>query len=138
MCAAISVTRKAITYEDKVLAMEIMMAELDDKPTMEAYDRTQIGTGKKVEIQKAYVDFQDGMNKGYRIVDTGVHQCMNAADTLGDGTISTGHYQAFDAENYEIFRDAHWRNDLPAEYNPAQTWNRFLDKEAGAVDKAAS
>ncbi len=138
MCAAISITRKAITYEDKVRAMEIMMAELDDKPTMEVYDRTQIGTGKKVEIQKAYVDFQDGMNKGYRIVDTGVHQWMNAADTIGDGTISTGHYQAFDAENYEIFRDAHWRNDLPAEYKPAQTWIRFLDKEAGAVDKAAS
>ncbi len=136
MCAAISIARKTIAYEDKVRAMEIMMAELDNKPTMEVYDRTQIGTGKKVEIQKAHVDFADGMKKGYRIIDTGTHQWMNAADTVGDGTIAIGHYQAFDPDNYEIFRDAHWKNDLPQEYKPAQNWLRYLQKEEKAVGNA--
>ncbi|MCR5260732.1 MAG: hypothetical protein K6C94_02720 [Candidatus Gastranaerophilales bacterium] len=136
MCAAISIARKTIAYEDKVRAMEIMMAELDNKPTMEVYDRTAIGTGKKIEIEKAHVDFTDGMKKGYRIVDTGTHQWMNAADTVGDGSIKEGHYQAFDPDNYEIFRDAHWKNDLPAEYKPAQNWLRYLNKEDGAIATA--
>lgn len=136
MCAAISIARKTIAYEDKVRAMEIMMAELDNKPTMEVYDRTAIGTGKKVEIQKAHVDFTDGMKKGYRIVDTGTHQWMNAADTVGNGSVATGHYQAFDPDNYEIFRDAHWRNDLPEQFKPAQNWLRYLDKETEAIDTA--
>ena len=34
MCAAISIARKTIAYEDKVRAMEIMMNELDATPTM--------------------------------------------------------------------------------------------------------
>lgn len=137
MCAAISIARKTITYEDKVRAMEIMMAELDNKPTMEVYDRTELGSGKKVSIEKAHVDFTDGMKKGYRIVDTGTHQWMHAANTVGDGSISIAHYQAFDPENYEIFRDAKWMNDLPQEFKPAQNWLRFLQKEQGAVQNAA-
>lgn len=136
MCAAISIARKTTTYEDKVRAMEIMMAELDNKPTMKVYDRTQLGTGKMVEITKAPVDFQDGMKKGYRIVDTGTHQWMNAANYVGDGRIEEGHYQAFDAENFEIFRDAHWNNDLQGEGKAPQTWLRYLSKESGAVSKA--
>ncbi|MBQ2644330.1 hypothetical protein IJG14_01990 [bacterium] len=138
MCAAISIARKTIAYEDKVRAMEIMMAELDNKPTMEVYDRTAIGTGKKVEIEKAHVDFTDGIKKGYRIVDTGTHQWMNAADKVGDGSITIGHYQAFDPDNYEIHRDAHMRNDLPEEFQPSQNWLRYLKKEEGAVAKAAN
>ena len=137
MCAAISIARKTISYEDKVRAMEIMMAELDNKPTMEVYDRTELGSGKRVEIKKAHVDFTDGMKKGYRIVDTGTHQWMNAANVVGDGSISIAHYQAFDPENYEIFRDAKWMNDLPQEFKPAQNWLRYLQKEEGAVQNAA-
>lgn len=136
MCAAISIARKTIAYEDKVRAMEIMMAELDNKPTMEVYDRTELGSGKKVQIEKAHVDFTDGIKKGYRIIDTGTHQWMNAANVVGDGSISTAHYQAFDPDNYEIFRDAKWLNDLPEEYQPAQNWLRYLQKEEGAVKNA--
>lgn len=136
MCAAISIARKTITYEDKVRAMEIMMNELDATPTMKVYDRTAIGTGKMVEIPKAHVDFTDGMKKGYRIVDTGTHQWMNAANIVGDGSISVAHYQAFDPDNYEIFRDAKWYNDMPQEYKPAQNWLRYLGKETGAVSTA--
>lgn len=137
MCAAISIARKTISYEDKVRAMEIMMNELDATPTMKVYDRTAIGTGKMVEIPKAHVDFTDGMQKGYRIVDTGTHQWMNAANVVGDGSISTAHYQAFDPDNYEIFRDAKWYNDMPQEFKPAQNWLRYLNKEKEAVGKAS-
>lgn len=137
MCAAISIARKTIAYEDKVRAMEIMMAELDNKPTIEVYDRTAIGTGKRVSIEKAHVDFTDGIKKGYRIIDTGTHQWMNAANVVGDGSISIAHYQAFDPDNYEIFRDAKWLNDLPEQYKPAQNWLRYLQKEEGAVKDAA-
>lgn len=136
MCAAISIARKTIAYEDKVRAMEIMMAELDNKPTMEVYDRTAIGTGKKVQIEKAHVDFTDGIKKGYRIIDCGTHQWMNAANVVGDGSVSIAHYQAFDPDNYEIFRDAKWMNDLPEQYKPAQNWLRYLKKEDGAIKKA--
>ena len=137
MCAAISIARKTVAYEDKVRAMEIMMAELDNKPTMEVYDRTQLGSGKKISIDKVHVDFTDGIKKGYRIIDTGTHQWMNAANVVGNGSISTAHYQAFDPDNYEIFRDARWMNDLSPEYKPAQTWLRYLSKEGGAIKKAA-
>lgn len=137
MCAAISIARKTITYEDKVRAMEIMMAELDNKPTMEVYDRTQLAAGKKIDIEKVHVDFTDGIKKGYRIVDIGAHQWMNAANTVGNGSISTAHYQAFDPDNYEIFRDAKWMNDLSPELKPAQTWLRYLAKEQGAIKSAA-
>lgn len=137
MCAAISIARKTIAYEDKVRAMEIMMNELDATPTMKVYDRTEIGSGKMVEIPKAHVDFTDGMKKGYRIIDTGTHQWMNAANIVGDGSISVAHYQAFDPDNYEIFRDAKWYNDMPQEYKPAQNWLRYLNKEQGAVSTAA-
>lgn len=137
MCAAISIARKTIAYEDKVRAMEIMMNELDATPTMKVYDRTEIGSGKMVEIPKAHVDFTDGMKKGYRIIDTGTHQWMNAANIVGDGSISVAHYQAFDPDNYEIFRDAKWYNDMPQEYKPAQNWLRYLGKEKSAVSTAA-
>lgn len=136
MCAAISIARKTTTYEDKVRAMEIMMAELDNKPTMKVYDRTQLGTGKMVEITKVPVDFKDGMKKGYRIVDTGTHQWMNAANYVGDGRTEEGYYQAFDADNFEIFRDAHWNNDLEGEGKAPQKWLRHLNKESEAVSKA--
>lgn len=136
MCAAISIARKTISYEDKVRAMEIIMNELDATPTMKVYDRTAIGTGKMVEIPKAHVDFTDGMKKGYRIVDTGTHQWMNAANVVGDGSVSTAHYQAFDPDNYEIFRDAKWYNDMPQEFKPAQNWLRYLNKEKAAVANA--
>ena len=52
MCAAISTSRKVMAYEYKDKYVTMIMEELSNKPTMKVYDPTELGTGKKVSVQK--------------------------------------------------------------------------------------
>ena len=106
MCAAISICRKAMAYEDKVKYIELLMDELSDSPTMSVYDVTELGTGKKVQIHKTRVDYDAAIAQGYRIIDASAHNWMHNAHASGNGTIQTENYVAFDEHNYGIFNDS--------------------------------
>jgi hypothetical protein len=56
ICAAISICRKAVAYEDKSRYMDIVMEELKDSPRMEVFDITELGSGKKILLDKADID----------------------------------------------------------------------------------
>ena len=116
ICAAISVCRKMLAYEDKVRFMELVMNELDDSDYMEVYDITDLGSGKKVKADKADIDFDDALRRNYRILDASAHIWMQLAGTVGKGNLNAEHYVAFDKDNYEIFRDTIWYPEL-SEYS---------------------
>lgn len=116
ICAAISVCRKLLAYEDKVQYMNTVLNELDNKPEMEVYDITELGSGKKVSIDKPYIDFEDAISKGYRILDASAHIWMQNAHAGGDGTIQTEWYNAFDSINRGIFDDSSWFGYIPDKY----------------------
>lgn len=106
MCAAISICRKAIAYEDKVRYIELLMDELSDSPTMSVYDVTELGSGKKVDIHKTRIDYDAALAHGYRIVDASAHNWMHNAHASGNGTIQTENYVPFDEDNFGVFNDA--------------------------------
>ena len=108
MCAAISICRKAIAYEDKSRYVDLIMEELKDSPVMSVFDVTELGSGKRVDIPKTEVDFTAEMEKGYRIIDASAHHWMHNAHASGDGTLLTEHYFAPSDDNYGIFDDTSW------------------------------
>ncbi len=128
ICAAISTCRKALAYEDKVRYMEIIMDELNDSPYMSVYDTTELGTGKKVNIEKAQIDYDRALGLGYRIIDTSAHNWMQAAHVLGDGSIVAEKYTAFDNE-YGIYDDSSWYQGIEEDYEPIKDFLKALIKE---------
>ena len=48
MCAAISIVRKKLCYEDKPNYVDAIISELDTSPFIMVYDRSKLGSGKKV------------------------------------------------------------------------------------------
>ncbi|MDD3236743.1 MAG: hypothetical protein PHV37_01430 [Candidatus Gastranaerophilales bacterium] len=134
MCAAISISRKAMAYEYKPQYLDIIFDELSDSDTMHVYDVTKLDEGKKVPVKKTYVDFNDAFRKGYRLIDASAHQWMHMAGTISDGTSSIASYTPFDNDNYEIFKDSFWYNDLSEEFQPSQQYLRHLIKERDAVE----
>lgn len=134
MCAAISICRKALAYEDKVNYMDVLMQELNNSPYMEVFDVTKLEDQVKVPVEKTFVDFNDGLKKGYRIIDTAAHQWMHLAGTIGDGTTAVETYTPFDRENYEIYRDSKWYAELDDQFKPAQNFLRLLIKERSELE----
>ena len=129
ICAAISICRKAVAYEDKVQYMNIVMSELDNSPTMEVFDITDLESGKKVTIDKADIDYDSALAKGYRIIDASAHMWMQNAHASGNGTILTESYTAFDDETYNVFDDGSWYEGLDVAYSPAKQLLKALIKE---------
>ena len=115
MCAAISICRKAMAYEDKTGYVNLILEELKNSPVMEVFDVTELGTGKKVSIPKTDIDYDTALEKGYRIVDASAHNWMHNAHASGDGTIQTEWYSAFDKDSYGIFDDTSWYENLDVE-----------------------
>ena len=134
ICAAISICRKAIAYEDKVRYMDIVFDELKDSPTMEIYDITDLNSNKKVEIPKIKINYNDALDKGYRILDASAHIWMNNAHASGDGSIQSETYVAFDKENYGIFDDSSWYEGLDPELSDEKNLLKSLIKEQEALD----
>ena len=129
ICAAISICRKAVAYEDKVQYMNIVMSELDDSKTMEVFDITDLESGKKVAVAKADIDYDSALAKGYRIIDASAHMWMQNAHASGNGTILTESYTAFDDETYNVFDDASWYEGLDVAYSPSKQLLKALIKE---------
>ena len=105
MCAAISITRKLTSYEYKPDYVDSIMSELDATPHVMVYDKTRLGEGVKIPVDKVYVDFKDAQNKGYRIVDASTTQWMNIANMYGADNKAEAVYVPFDAENFDVLRD---------------------------------
>lgn len=51
MCAAISICRKMLAYEDKANYVDMIMSELDDNNYMQVYDINHLGEHKKFPLQ---------------------------------------------------------------------------------------
>ena len=129
MCAAISICRKAIAYEDKSKYMDIVIEELKDSPTMSVYDITELESGRKVEIPRTIIDYDTALAKGYRILDASAHNWMHNAHASGDGTIQTEYYVPFDDDNYGVYNDTSWYIGLDREYSAEKNLLQALIKE---------
>ena len=129
MCAAISICRKALAYEDKVNFVDIVMSELDDSPVLMVYDINKHGSGTKVPISKTRLDFDYALSKGYRIIDTSALYWMHIANTTGSGNEFIGMYSTFDKEDFDTFHDCHLMPNLPTkELEAKQDYYRTLLK----------
>ena len=134
MCAAISICRKALAYEDKVNFVDIIMSELDDSPVLMVYDINKLGSGTKVPISKTRLDFDYALSKGYRIIDTSALYWMHIANTTGSGNEFIGMYSTFDKEDFDTFHDCHLMPNLPTkEMEAKQDYYRTLLKAKDAI-----
>ena len=135
ICAAISISRKAMAHEDKVKFIDLIMDELQDSKTMSVYDITELGTGKKVNIPKANINYNAALQRGYRIIDASAHNWMQNAHAAGNGTIQTEYYTAFEDDDYGIFDDSSWYTSDNDELHPEEKrLLRALIKEKEYID----
>lgn len=117
-CAAISNARKALLYEDKKAYIDVLLQELNDKPYLEVYDITRLSEYKnnaqkydrerapKVRVEKADINYNSAIAKGYRIIDASTLHWMKVAGTVGDGTLQVEDYLAFDTPKNGFMYDA--------------------------------
>ena len=129
ICAAISICRKAVAYEDKSRYMDLVLEELKDSPTMQVYDVTELGSGKTVNIPKIKIDYNSAMMQGYRILDAAAHHWMQNAHSSGDGTIQSETYVAFDDDSYGIYNDSSWYEGFSPEMSGEKELLKSLIKE---------
>lgn len=111
MCAAISICRKALAYEDKSKYIDIILSELDNNDQMEVFDVTKLGSGEKVKIDKASIDFDAAIDSAYRIIDASALNWMNAAGMTGSGNKVVSRFVAFDSINNGTFDDSFFSKD---------------------------
>jgi len=112
MCAAISISRKALAYEDKSKYVDLLLTELDNKDTMDIYDISKLGQGVKVAVPKVYIDFDYAKQKGYRIIDASVLNWMNNAGRSGATGKVSKTFVAFDKKHFDTFQDGFFTRDL--------------------------
>ncbi len=115
MCAAISIARKTMAYEDKPSYVDNLLSELDNTPHVMIYDKTQLGKGQRIPVDKVDIDFDAAEKKGYRIVDASTLQWMNIADNYGASNKPQFNYVPFDTENFGAEYDNHFM--IPIEDN---------------------
>lgn len=135
MCAAISICRKLLAYEDKANYVDMIMSELDNDNYMQVYDINHLGEHKKVPIAKCAIDYDAALAKGYRIVDTAAMNWMNIADTVGSANEFVGAYSAFDRRNFDAWTDAHITSDLEDDMLKEQDYYRALLKAKDKIGK---
>jgi len=135
MCAAISICRKALAYEDKPNYIDIILSELDNKPYMRVYDIAKLGSNSKISISKPYIDFEYALQNGYRIIDTSALNWMNIADTSGRCNEHVKKYITFDKEYFDTFKDMHIFKDINEELAPEQDYYRALLRSKSTISK---
>lgn len=137
MCAAISIARKAVAYEDKPNYVDAILSELDNKDTMKIYDRQNLGSGEKVPVKKTFVDFDYAQQKGYRIIDASTLQWMNIAGMYGAKNENYHDFNAFDKNNFDAFHDTFFTKNMEDnELKRKQCYYQALSKakdDIGAV-----
>ena len=105
MCAAISIARKLMSYEYKAKYTDLLLSELDANPSIMAYDLTKPYSEKKIPVAKTYVDYEDAISKGYRIVDAATTNWMQIARMYGAKNKIVYVYTPFDKANFDTFTD---------------------------------
>lgn len=134
MCAAISIVRKKLTYEDKPNYVDAILSELDSNNYISVYDRTNLGSGHKVKVAKVPVDFNTALAKGYRIIDASALHWMQIADMGGSGNVSYNDYHPFDTENFDVNADSFFNVKIDdPELSQAQTYYQALCKAKDVV-----
>lgn len=136
ICAAISICRKALAYEDKPNYVDMILSELDNSNELQVYDISKLGSHTKIPIDKIYIDFDYALSKGYRIVDTSAMYWMNVADTAGPKNNPIGSYSPFDKSNFDTFNDAHIIKDISNELVNQHDYFRSLVKAKEALVRA--
>ena len=106
ICAIISIVRKKLAYEDKPNYVDSILSELDSSNFIKVYDRTKLGTGAKEEVVKIPVDFEDALNKGYRIIDASTMHWMQISKMNGYSNFYYQQYYPFDKENFDVKCDS--------------------------------
>jgi len=106
ICAAISIVRKKLAYEDKPNYVDSIISELDSSGTISVYDRNELGSGKKILLEKVPVDFETALSKGYRIIDTSTMHWMQLAHMTGSSFIPFKFYHPFDKGNFDVKTDS--------------------------------
>lgn len=132
-CAAISICRKKMAYEDKANYVDMILSELDDKDYMMIYDISKLGSHTKIPVNKPYIDYDYAMKQGYRILDASALNWMNAADTTGRVNEATKNYIAFDKTFFDTFTDGHIISDISEELSSEQDYYRALMKAKAAI-----
>ena len=139
MCAAISIARKSVAYEDKPDYVDSILEELNSNDTMQVYDLQNLGTGKKVPVKKAHVDFDYAQQKGYRIVDASTLQWMNIAGMYGAQHENLYDYNPFDKENFDAFHDSFFLKSMADEkLKNKQSYYQALTKAKDEIISAKS
>ncbi|MEW5819531.1 MAG: hypothetical protein AB1782_05020 [Cyanobacteriota bacterium] len=134
-CASISTSRKNMAHQHKLAYVENLLAELDNKPTMEIWDPTDPKNEAKIITEKANIDWKAAFAENYRIVDAAVTNWMHIADNSGNGLTKAGQFVPFDVENYGMFRDSHLMVNMDPEHQPKYDVLRACIKLKGAVKK---
>lgn len=112
MCAAISIARKSVAYEDKANYVDALLSELDNTDKVMVYDRHNLGSGKRVPVEKTYVDFDYAQEKGYRIIDASTLQWMGIANMYGTQNEKLNDFIAFDKEHFDAFHDSFFAKSI--------------------------
>lgn len=134
MCAAISICRKALAYEDKPNFVDMVMSEIDNSDYMQVYDITKLGTNTKIPINKPTIDYDYALENGYRIIDTSALNWMQVADTAGSVNEPVGIYSTFDKRFFDTFHDSHLTVDMNDEtLVKQQDYYRALIKAKDAI-----
>lgn len=105
ICAAISISRKKLAYEDKPNYVDNILSELDSSNQIMVYDRSKLGSGEKIPVEKVEIDFETALARGYRIIDTSAMHWMHIASMAGNSTLAFQNYKPFDKENFGLFKD---------------------------------
>ncbi len=134
ICAAVSICRKAMAYEDKPNFIDLVIDELQDSPEMSVYDITELGSGEKVKIKKPDVNYNYALARGYRIIDASAHIWMHNAHAGGDGTLLSEIYVPFDSENYGLFSDTSWMASDDEQNHDERELLRAVIKEREAIE----
>ena len=128
ICAAISICRKALSYEQKAKYVDMVLSELDSNDYMMVYDITKLGSGTKIPVKKASMDFEYALEKGYRIVDTSAMYWMNVADMVGATNEQIQKYIPFNKGDLDVLQDSHINENLEIELINKQNFYRTLIK----------
>ncbi len=136
MCAAISIARKAVAYEDKPDYVDTLLSELDDTDKVMVYDRHNIGSGKRVPVDKTVVDFDYAQENGYRIIDASTLQWMGIAGMYGNKSEKLHDFFAFDKNNFDAFHDSFFmktinKDDLKTKHCYFQALTKAKDEIGG-------
>ncbi len=135
MCAAISIVRKKLAYEDKPNYVDSIISELDSSGKISVYDRSRLGTGERINVEKVAVDFDAALAKGYRIIDASTMHWMQIAGMSGSNNISYSVYNPFDTENFDVKTDSFFiANFEDEDLAAAQKYYQALIKAKSVIE----